>query len=93
VWITVTEPVPEQNQNAFGVAMAQARLREGLTLDDLAERSAVSRRTLIEIEQGRANPSTLKVHAIAHATNTPVGELMLGLCEGHEPPARTRCRK
>jgi transcriptional regulator with XRE-family HTH domain len=82
----MTQPVPEPDQREFGVRVAQARIAAHLTLDQLAERSAVSRRMLIEIEQGRANPSNRIVHAIAHATGANPGDLANALCTHHPLP-------
>jgi transcriptional regulator with XRE-family HTH domain len=79
----VTEPVPLANHREFGHAMARARRAAGLTLDKLAERSGVSRRMLIEIEQGRANPSLKVLHAVVHATGAPIAELWAAACVGH----------
>lgn len=80
------EPPPPANIAALGLAVARARLDADLTLEGLAERSGVSRRTLIEIEQGRVNPSAKVLHAIAHATNSPIGALLVSACDGHQPP-------
>jgi transcriptional regulator with XRE-family HTH domain len=82
----MTEPVPDPDQKAFGVAVAKARMAANLTLDKLAEKSGVSRRMLIEIEQGRANPSNKVVHGIAHAVRVDPGDLTNTLCTGHELP-------
>src|ERR1700728_5162915 len=42
---------------AIGGRVRQGRAGRGWTLDQLAERSGVSRRMLVSIEQGSANPS------------------------------------
>ncbi|MCH8563672.1 cupin domain-containing protein [Nesterenkonia sp. YGD6] len=42
---------------AIGVRVRHERLGRGWTLDELAEASSVSRRMLINVEQGTANPS------------------------------------
>jgi transcriptional regulator with XRE-family HTH domain len=84
--ITVIEPPPQANRVALALAVAKARNDAELTLDQLAERSGVSRRMLVEIEHGRINPSAYLLHAIAHATNSHFGELILALCDGHPPP-------
>lgn len=85
----MTEPPPPANFAALGVEVARARLAAGLTLEALAERSGVSRRTLIDIEQGRGNPTVRILHAIAHSANAPMGELVAALCAGHRPVGRS----
>ena len=58
----------------------------GYTYDELAARSGLSRRTLIEIEQGRTIGSLATWHAIAHALQAPLDRLFATLCTGHRPP-------
>ena len=41
----------------IGARVRQSRAERGWTLDELAERSRVSRRMLVNIEQGSTNPS------------------------------------
>jgi len=81
----MTEPTPAANRAALGVEIARARLAAGLTLEGLAERSGVSRRMLIEVEQGRTNASVSTLHAVAHAVNVPLARLVPAACEGHDP--------
>lgn len=57
------------------------------TYDELARRTGLARRTLIEIEQGRTIGSLKTWHALAHALDVSVDHLFATLCEGHEPPA------
>ncbi|MFI8388556.1 hypothetical protein [Streptomyces sp. NPDC085540] len=47
----------------------------------------MSRRTLIEIEQGRTTGSLPTWHALGHAFDVPLGGLFVALCDGHTPPA------
>ncbi|HWE92207.1 MAG TPA: helix-turn-helix transcriptional regulator [Pseudonocardiaceae bacterium] len=79
------QPPPPANLAALGVEIARARLAAGLTLDGLAERSGVSRRMLIEIEQGRANPTVRILHAIAHGADASMCQLVLAACTDHPP--------
>jgi transcriptional regulator with XRE-family HTH domain len=51
-----------------------------MTLDDLAGRSGVSRRMIIEIEQGRVNCTIGVLHALAHAAGVPLGRLAHNAC-------------
>jgi transcriptional regulator with XRE-family HTH domain len=52
---------------AIGGRVRQGRGRRGWTLDQLAERSGVSRRMLVSIEQGSANPSIATLLRISDA--------------------------
>src|SRR5215831_20163634 len=51
----------------IGGRVRQGRASRGWTLDQLAERSAVSRRMLVSIEQGSANPSIAMLLRISDA--------------------------
>ncbi|WP_405773662.1 helix-turn-helix transcriptional regulator [Streptomyces sp. NBC_00859] len=78
---------PDPNLAALRLQLARLRGARGWTYDELASRSGLSRRTLIEIEQGRTTGSLPTWHALAHALGVPVDQLLGSLCEGHEPPA------
>jgi transcriptional regulator with XRE-family HTH domain len=52
---------------AIGARVRQGRASRGWTLDQLAERSGVSRRMLVSIEQGSANPSIATLLLISDA--------------------------
>jgi transcriptional regulator with XRE-family HTH domain len=52
---------------AIGGRVRQGRGSRGWTLDELAERSGVSRRMLVSIEQGSANPSVTTLLRISDA--------------------------
>ena len=52
---------------AIGGRVRQGRVSRGWTLDQLAERSGVSRRMLVSIEQGSANPSIATLLLISDA--------------------------
>jgi transcriptional regulator with XRE-family HTH domain len=52
---------------AIGGRVRQGRNSRGWTLDQLAERSSVSRRMLVSIEQGAANPSIATLLLISDA--------------------------
>jgi len=74
------EPPPPADLAELGHDVARARQAVDMTLDGLAERSGVSRRMLIEIEQGRVNCTIGVLHAIAHAVNVPLGRLAQAAC-------------
>ncbi|MBW3078032.1 helix-turn-helix transcriptional regulator [Bifidobacterium simiiventris] len=50
----------------IGQALVRARKESGLTQDQLAERSRVSRITIARIENARINPSFKTLEALAH---------------------------
>ncbi|MFD3580435.1 helix-turn-helix transcriptional regulator [Streptomyces sp. NPDC058644] len=77
---------PDPNLNALRLELARLRAERGFTYDELAARSGLARRTLIEIEQGRTIGSLQSWHALAHALDVPVDHLLGTLCEGHNPP-------
>src|SRR6266852_9094349 len=51
----------------IGARVRQSRAERGWTLDEMAERSGVSRRMLVSIEQGSANPSIATLLRISDA--------------------------
>ncbi|PJE97209.1 XRE family transcriptional regulator [Streptomyces carminius] len=77
---------PDPNLAALRLELARARADKGWTYDQLAERSGLARRTLIELEQGRSSGTLRAWHALAHALDVPIGEFLGTLCEGHPPP-------
>ena len=52
---------------AIGGRVRDGRLERGWTLDELAERSGVSRRMVVKVEQGAANPSIATLLRLSHA--------------------------
>ncbi|MFG2825066.1 helix-turn-helix transcriptional regulator [Kitasatospora sp. NPDC048365] len=79
-------PPPDPNLPALRLEFARLRADRGWTYDELAERSGLSRRTLIEIEQGRTIGTLATWHALAHAFDIPLGDLAGKLCDDHTPP-------
>jgi putative transcriptional regulator len=86
----VTILPPDPDLNALRLELARLRAERGWSYDQLAERSGLSRRTLIEIEQGRTVGTLATVHALAHALGVPVATLVETLCQSHELPPATR---
>ncbi|MEU2956420.1 helix-turn-helix transcriptional regulator [Streptomyces sp. NPDC006530] len=80
---------PDPNFDALRLELSRLRGERGFTYDELADRSGLARRTLIEIEQGRTIGSLKTWHALAHALDVPVDHLVATLCEGHTPPPGT----
>lgn len=62
-------------QIALGRRVRSLRQAQGLSLQRLAEQAGLSRRFLVEIEAGRANPSLLKLAALAQALHTDLSRL------------------
>jgi transcriptional regulator with XRE-family HTH domain len=58
---------PDSIAQAIGGRVRQGRGSRGWTLDQLAERSGVSRRMLVSIEQGSANPSIATLLRVSDA--------------------------
>ncbi|MGW2918966.1 helix-turn-helix transcriptional regulator [Streptomyces angustmyceticus] len=84
--MTITPP-PEPDPAALRLSLSHLRAQRGWSYDHLAAHSGLSRRTLIEIEQGRTIGTLATWHALAHAFNIPLGELLDPLCTGHQPPS------
>lgn len=69
-------PDPERVNAALAANLKQHRAAAGLSLDALAGRSGVSRTMLIQIEQGRTNPSVGTVARIADALGLSIARLL-----------------
>ena len=67
---------------AIGTRVRHGRSSRGWTLDQLAERSGVSRRMLVSIEQGAANPSIATLLLVSDA----LGIGLPALVELDDPP-------
>ncbi|MGW0902888.1 helix-turn-helix transcriptional regulator [Streptomyces sp. NPDC002853] len=77
---------PDPNLTALRLELARLRAERGWSYDELADRSGLARRTLIEVEQGRTIGSLKTWHALAHAFAVPVDQLLGTLCQDHNPP-------
>lgn len=77
---------PDPDFEALRLELARLRAAHGWTYDELAARSGLARRTLIEIEQGRTIGTLKTWHALAHALGTPLDQLFGALCSDHESP-------
>jgi transcriptional regulator with XRE-family HTH domain len=69
-------PDPETLAAAIAANVRGQRAHRGMTLDELAARSNVSRGMLIQIEQGRTNPSVNTLSRIGDALGVTVGRLV-----------------
>ncbi|NML54743.1 helix-turn-helix transcriptional regulator [Streptomyces sp. R302] len=80
---------PDANLDELPRELARLRREHRWSYDDLAARTGLSRRTLIEIEQGRTIGTIATWHALSHAFGIPLDGLFSVLCEGHTPPGAT----
>lgn len=85
----VTILPPDPNHNALRIELARLRADRGWTYEKLAERSGLARRTLIDLEHGRAAGTLHTWHALAHAFDLPIERLLNTLCTDHTPPDAT----
>ncbi|ETK31789.1 helix-turn-helix domain-containing protein [Microbispora sp. ATCC PTA-5024] len=69
-------PDPSTINAAIAANVRAQRAHRGMTLDELAARSNVSRGMLIQIEQGRTNPSVNTLCRIADALGVTMGRLV-----------------
>ncbi|MCF4136500.1 helix-turn-helix domain-containing protein [Streptomyces sp. Tue 6430] len=77
---------PDPDLTALHVELARLRGERGWTFDELAERSGLARRTLIDLEHGRTTGSLTTWHALAHTFDVPIEQLLGTLCDNHTPP-------
>jgi transcriptional regulator with XRE-family HTH domain len=77
---------PDPDLTALRVTLARLRNNRGWTFDELADRSGLARRTVIDLEHGRGAGNITTWHALAHALDVPIGELLGALCDDHTPP-------
>ncbi|AJE80386.1 hypothetical protein SLNWT_0010 [Streptomyces albus] len=77
---------PEPDLVALRVVLARLRNEREWTFDELANRSGLARRTLIDLEHGRTTGTVTTWHALAHAFDVPIERLLGSLCHDHTPP-------
>ncbi|MFF6881468.1 helix-turn-helix transcriptional regulator [Streptomyces sp. NPDC012474] len=77
---------PDPDLTALRVTLARLRSERGWTFDELASRSGLARRTLIDLEHGHTTGSVATWHALAHTFDVPIEQLLGPLCEDHGPP-------
>lgn len=69
-------PAPDDLALAIGARVREERRRRDWTLDQLAEASTVSRRMLVTVEQGAANPSIATLLRLSDALGIGLPELV-----------------
>lgn len=72
-------PTRDPDFAALRVELAKQRAARGWTYDELAERTGVSRRTLIAIETGTTHGRLDSWHRIAQAFDVEIGDLLRAL--------------
>ncbi|NGO43063.1 helix-turn-helix transcriptional regulator [Streptomyces ureilyticus] len=77
---------PDPDLLALRVTLARLRGERNWTFDELARRSGLARRTLIDLEHGHTTGSVTTWHALAHALGVSIDELLGSLCADHTPP-------
>ncbi|MER5905124.1 helix-turn-helix transcriptional regulator [Streptomyces mirabilis] len=77
---------PDPDFTALRVELARLRGERGWTFDELADRSGLARRTLIDLEHGRTTGSLTTWHTLAHTFDVPIEQLLNTLCDDHTPP-------
>lgn len=61
---------------ALGAAIRRCRRAQGISLEELAHRSAIDRSYMSSIERGGQNPGILSMLRVAHAMDMTMTELM-----------------
>jgi transcriptional regulator with XRE-family HTH domain len=76
-------------RDAFGKRLRGERLGRGLSMDQLAEASGVSRAMISKIERGESSPTAVLLGKLSAALELSVSELLTGarLGDGREPAA------
>ncbi|GAA1749392.1 helix-turn-helix transcriptional regulator [Nostocoides vanveenii] len=74
-----TEPLPEPDLSSLRTAFDRARVKSGLTYDELAARTGLARRSLLDIAAGR-NVGTLRTWVlIARALDVTLDDITDGV--------------
>ncbi|MET9744668.1 helix-turn-helix transcriptional regulator [Streptomyces anthocyanicus] len=77
---------PDPDFSALREEFARLRGERGWTFDELASRSGLARRTLIDLEHGRTPGNLTTWHVLAHTFDVPMEHLLAALCNNHTPP-------
>lgn len=77
---------PDHLLDTLGRRLRQRRLREALTLRDLAGRAGLSARFLMDVEAGRGNISIRRLAAIAAALGADLPELLASPASANPKP-------
>lgn len=80
-------PLPPPDYAALGREVARLRRERGLSLEGLAARSGVSRKSVVNVEQAHKAPDVRVLHGLAHGLGVPLSVLVVALCADHEAQA------
>lgn len=72
----MTYPTREPDFEALRLLLGRLREERGWSFDELAERSGVSRRTLIDMEHGKSNGRLESWFRVAEAFGVPIADLV-----------------
>ncbi|MDQ2836442.1 MAG: helix-turn-helix domain-containing protein [Actinomycetota bacterium] len=81
----MTRQPPAPNHEALRHELSRLRAERGLTYDQLADLTGLSR-TVLNLETGHTRGSLDTWHRVAHALSVPLESLMDQLCRGHNRP-------
>jgi transcriptional regulator with XRE-family HTH domain len=71
-----------QLQRAFGAAVRRARIKKGISQEQLADESGLHRTYVSLLERGRRNPSLKVISLLAAALDTNIVSLVSGIEAG-----------
>lgn len=77
------KPQPTPDLRSFGHEVARLRKERGWSIDLLAEKVGVDRRTIINLEGAHKTPRADTIHDLAHALGIGFGPLLAPICSGH----------
>ena len=69
-------PAPDPDFAELRFALARLRRERKWTLDQLAERSGVARRSIVQIESGQSNGSVATWYRLSWAFGITIGEIL-----------------
>lgn len=71
----VSDPLPEPDLRRLRHSFDRARVHSGLTYDELAARTGLARRTLLDVATGRSVGTLKTWMLVAHALDTSLDDL------------------
>lgn len=82
------QPLPPPDFEELRFSLARMRRTRRWTLDELAERSGVARRSIVQLESGTSHGSVTTWYLLAEAFDIEIGEMLAAIYG----PSRTRTR-
>lgn len=74
--MTTYEPEEQQLLIRFGAQVRTARVRAGISQEELGERAGLHRTYIGAVERGERNVSVINIYALAGALGLPPGGLL-----------------